>query len=303
MRICIFGAGSLGSALGGILSSEHEVTLIGRRPHIDAVNSSGLRLVGDVKRLVRLEARESVVNSDRSDLLIVTTKAYDTMEAVSECRRLTTEHTKVLTLQNGLGNLEILREWKGAHAFGGTTTMGAALGSPGKVKVSGLGRTIIGADLDPRGADEIAAAFSSSGIPTTVEKDVMSVIWAKAVVSACINPLTAVLRIQNGRLLESTVISKLMSEVCRECVAVAASEGFQLVLRMMNACVRAVAKDTADNRSSMLQDIARGRKTEIDQISGVFWQKGEENGVTTPLNKCLAAMVNALETQSATQKG
>lgn len=303
MRICIFGAGSLGSALGGILSSKHEVTLIGRRPHIDAVNSSGLRLVGDVKGLVRLEARESVVGSDRPDLLIVTTKAYDTLEAVSECRRLTTEHTKVLTLQNGLGNLEILREWKGAHAFGGTTTMGAALDSPGKVKVSGLGRTIIGADLDPDGADEVAAAFSSCGIPTTIEKDVMSVIWKKAVVSACINPLSAVLRIQNGRLLESTVISKLMFEVCRECVAVATSEGFHLTLRAMNASVRAVAKDTADNRSSMLQDIVRGRETEIDQINGVFWQKGEENGVTTPLNNCLAAMVNALETQSATQKG
>ena len=82
-----------------------------------------------------------MVGSDRPDLLIIATKAYDTMEAVSECRRLTTEHTKVLTRQNGLGNLELLREWEGAHAFGGTTTMGAA--------------------LDPRGADEIAAAFSS----------------------------------------------------------------------------------------------------------------------------------------------
>jgi 2-dehydropantoate 2-reductase len=303
MRICIFGVGSLGSALGGMLSSGHEVTLIGRKPHVDAINSSGLRLVGDVNRLVRLEARESLKRSDQFDLLIVTTKAYDTEEAVSECRRLTTECTKVLTLQNGLENLEILREWKGALAFGGTTTMGAVADSPGKVRISGLGRTIIGADLDPRGANEIAVALSGSGIPTTVEKDVMSAIWTKAVVSACINPLTAVLRIRNGRLLENAVISKLMSEICRECVAVAASEGFEMTLRTMNARVRAVVKDTADNRSSMFQDIARGRRTEIDQISGVFCQKGEENGISTPLNRCLAAMVNALETHSATQKG
>ena len=302
MRICIFGAGSLGSALGGILSSGHEVVLIGRRPHIDAVNRNGLRLVGDIRRQVRLEGRTKLSNSDRPDLLIITTKAYDTIDAVAECRRLTTGNTKVLTLQNGLGNLEILREWKGANAFGGTTTMGAALDSPGKVRVSGLGRTLIGADLDPKGAREIAAAFRSCGIPTTVEKDVMSVIWTKAVVSACINPLTAVLRIQNGLLLESSVISKLMSEVCRECVAVAASEGFHLVLKSMNALARAVAKDTADNRSSMLQDIARGRRTEIDQISGVFWRRGDANDVATPLNKCLAAMVNAIGTQSTSQK-
>ncbi len=303
MRVCIFGAGSLGSALGGLLSSEHEVTLIGRRPHIDAVNRNGLQLVGDVKRLVRLEAHESVAGSDRPDLLIITTKAYDTMDAVSHCRRLATGRTRVLTLQNGIGNIEILREWRGAHAFGGATTMGAALSSPGVVKVSGIGRTTIGADLDQEGADEIAAAFSSSGIPTTAEKDVMSVIWTKAIVSASMNPLTAVLRIRNGLLLESAVISRLMSEVCRECVAVASSEGFHLALKEADARVRSVAKDTANNRSSMLQDIAQGRKTEIDQISGAFWRKGEMNGVATPLNKCLAVMVNALETQCATQKG
>jgi len=303
MRICIFGAGSLGSALGGLLSSEHKVILIGRSPHVEEVNKNGLQLSGDFKRRVRLEARKSLSGSERPDLLIIATKAYDTMHAVSECRRLATGNTMVLTLQNGLGNLEILRDWKGVNAFGGTTTMGAALDSPGKVKVSGLGRTIIGADLDSEGARAIAAAFSMCGIPTAVEKDVMSAIWTKAVVSACINPLTAVLQVQNGRLLESTVISRLMSEVCRECVAVAASEGVHMTLKSMNARARAVAKDTADNRSSMLQDISRGRKTEIDQISGVFWQKGEENGVTTPLNKCLAAMVGALEPQFATQKG
>ncbi len=303
MRICIFGGGSLGSALGGILASEHDVTLIGRKTHIDAINRRGLHLVGDVRRLVHLEARESLIGSDHPDLLIITTKAYDTLEAVSECRRLTSERTKVLTLQNGLGNLEVLRKWKGVLAFGGTTTMGAVLDSPGTVRVSGLGRTVIGADLDSKGAGEIAAAFSSSGIPTTVEKDVMSAIWSKAVVSASINPLTAVLRIQNGRLLESSVISKLMSEVCKECVTVAASEGFPLVLKTIVARVRAVAKDTSENRSSMLQDISQGRRTEIDQISGVFWRTGEVNGIKTPLNKCLAAMVSALEAQSTTQKG
>jgi 2-dehydropantoate 2-reductase len=302
MRICIFGAGSLGSALGGILSSEHEVTLIGRKPHVDAINRTGLRLIGDVKRLVRPEARESLLSSDSPDLLIVATKAYDTIDAVSECRRLTPGHAKVLTLQNGLGNLEILRGWKGARALGGYTTMGAVLVSPGKVKVSGLGKTVVGADLDPRGAEEIAATFSSCGIPTSVEEDVMSMMWTKAAVSACINPLTSVLRIENGRLLESSVVSKLMSDVCGECVAVADSEGHHLVQRNLYSRVRAVARDTADNRSSMLQDIEHGRKTEIDQINGVFWQKGRDNGVATPLNKCLAAIVKALEAQSASQK-
>jgi len=294
MKVCVFGAGSLGSAIGGMLAQKHEVTLIGRRQHVDAVRRDDLQLLGAVSRKVTVKAVEDPSSAETPDLLIVSTKAYDTRSAIGACRRLVDRGTMVLTLQNGLGNLELLREWRGDMAFGGTTTMGAALVSPGVVRVSGLGWTMIGADMDARRAKDIARAFRSCGFPVRVKKNLMSEIWGKAVINACINPITAVLRVRNGRLLESEAITRFMREVCSECEQVAIASGISLPVSRMSSRVRAVCIDTAENTSSMLQDVQKGKCTEIQQISGAFCSAGRSRGVRTPLNETLVAMVESL---------
>jgi 2-dehydropantoate 2-reductase len=295
MRIVIFGAGSLGSALGALLSRSNKVALIGRHAHMSAVRRHGLRVVGDINLRVKLEAYESVDEAEPPELVVLTTKAYDTSSAVDSCRAWASGDVKVLTLQNGLGNLDALREWKGRQAFGGTTTMGANLLCPGKVRLSGFGRTVIGSDEDPIGAQSMALAFAESGLPSVTKDEIVSEIWAKAIVSASINPLTAILRIPNGKLLESASISRLMSEICEECELVARGEGIRLPYASMKSRARAVAKDTSNNRSSMLQDIERGRRTEVAQINGAFVRHGLEQSVMTPLNLTLLAMIESLE--------
>jgi len=302
MRVCIFGAGSLGSALGGILAGSNQVTLVGRRAHVSAVRKQGLTLMGDLRRSVKVEAYEKVDGLDPPELLIVTTKAYDTGDAVQACRTLASRNTMVLTLQNGLGNLELLRTWKGTNAFGGTTTLGANLVAPGKVRVSGLGETVIGSDLNPEGAKRICLLFRESGLAAKIESDVYAAIWSKVAVSASINPLTAVLRVENGALLQSKSMSRMMSEVCREAVLVGIANGVSLSLPEVMKRMRAVSKHTSGNRSSMLQDVERGRRTEIEQINGAIWNLGERQGSPAPLNKALWAMVSALERQGASQK-
>lgn len=303
MRICIFGAGSLGSALGGFLAGTNEVALIGRHPHVDEIRKNGLTLVGDSARSVRLDAAERIIGLAPPELLIVTTKAYDTEEAVRICRTWTDKKTMVLTLQNGLGNLELLRAWKGRRAFGGTTTMGATRLSPGRVRVSGIGRIVIGADMDPAGAAMLVRVFSKAGIPATARIDISREIWAKAVVSACINPVTAVLRVPNGKLLDSPILSSFIRGVCEECIEVARSKGVRLSSTSMYARVRAVARDTSRNLSSMLQDIEHGNRTEIDQINGAFCRTGLDKGIPTPLNNALVAIVSSLEGVNHSQKG
>ncbi len=302
MRICVYGAGSLGSAFGGMLAEQHEVVLIGRAANVEAIRKSGLELRGVVRKKVDAEAYQSIDGLDPPDLMLITTKSYNTRAVAEVCRHWVNANTKVLTLQNGLGNIETLREWFGQSAFGGTTTMGASLASPGIVQIAGIGRTIIGADIDKESAAYISSVFRKAGIPSSVTMEMNGEIWAKAIVNASINPLTAVLRVANGALLESRTTSRLMSEICLECESVASAAGIVLPETSVYRRARAVAQETAHNRSSMLRDVELGRKTEISSINGHICQIGAGVGVATPLNRALVAMVESLESRPA-EKG
>ena len=295
MRICIYGAGSLGSTVGGLLAGTNAVTLIGRRVNTEAISRNGLRLTGVVDDTVDVEALDRIGNAPPPDLLIVTTKAYNTAAVIEACDGWVEEGTRVLTLQNGLGNLDRLRAWKGSMAFGATTTMGATMLSPGVVKVVSTGETVIGSDMDLRGASSIAHMLKSSGMSSTTSENIKGEIWLKAIVNACINPMTAVLRVPNGRLLESKAVVELMRHISTECESVAASSGINLPVESVFERILAVARQTSANRSSMLQDIERGRRTEIDSINGHICRLGEQMGLPTPLNRMLVAAIESLE--------
>jgi 2-dehydropantoate 2-reductase len=294
MRILVFGAGSLGCAIGGMLARQHEVTLVGRKENMDAIRLHGLRFTGAVEGRVDIATRESAEEIPAPDLTILTTKAYHTSSVVDALRALPWQNTPVLTLQNGLGNLEVLRNWRGPNAFGGTTTMGAVLSSPGVVRISGLGKMVIGSDMDGQGAAAIAEVFSECGFKVQVSPNISGEIWAKAIVNSCINPLTAILRVSNGSLLSSETILRLMSDLCDECVAVALASGVHLPEGDMMDRVKSVARDTAENRSSMLRDVELGRRTEVGQLNGMMCKAGSFHCVPTPLNRAVSAMIEAL---------
>ncbi len=301
MRVCVFGAGALGSAIGGLLAARNDVTLVGRRAHVDAIRRHGLALSGDVRRVVHLAAVETIALAEPPELLLIATKAFDTAKAVDECAGWAASSTKVLTLQNGLGNLEILRAWKGKGAFGGTTTFGATLLAPGRIRISGKGRTVIGSDKDPRFAVLLASIFSESGMPAATVEDVRSEVWSKVAVSSCINPISAVLRVNNGKLLASDWTRRLMDEVMKECVAVSSAEGVPLSHSKLSRRVRAVAKETSRNLSSMLQDVLRGKRTEISQINGEIAMLGAKHAIPTPLNDMLTAAVESIAPSGRTK--
>jgi 2-dehydropantoate 2-reductase len=294
MRICVYGAGSLGSAMGGMLADHHEVSFIGRPANVEAILARGLTLKGAVEKTVHAEAYPSIEGLQPPDLLLVTTKSYNTKAVIDACRGWVSEETRVLTLQNGIGNLEMLREWRGRSAFGGTTTMGAMLLTPGTVLVSGMGRTVVGGDLDMISATAISKVLSDAGVPSSVSEDINGEIWAKAIVNASINPLTAVLRVTNGSLLRSGFVSRLMSDICDECEQVARAAGVALPAPPPYQRAQKVAQETAGNRSSMLRDVELRRRTEIGSINGYICRLGAKVGVATPLNRALVSMVESL---------
>lgn len=298
----MFGAGSIGSCVGGMLARSHDVTLIGRKANVDAVRAKGLILQGAIRRRLRIDARESISDLSPPDLLIVTTKAYATPAVIEACSGWPREDTIVLTLQNGLGNLEQLRLWRGDFALGGTTTMGASLISTGVVRVADVGRTVIGSDMNSGAARSVVAAFRAAGIPTKTTRNIWGEIWSKAIVNASINPITAILKISNGESIKNRIVSKLMMEISREGETVAYNRGICLPYKSMYLRTRAVARQTSSNKSSMLRDLELGRRTEIRNINGEICRMGLDAQIPTPLNAAMVAMIESFE-HSVVEKG
>lgn len=291
MRVTILGAGALGSLFAYCLSSRTsaEVRLLarsGRPPWVE--------LAGEGRTPV------PVGPAGPADLLLVTVKAYDTPAAVRQAVAdgAVGPQTVALTLQNGLGNAEALADVLGAgRVLAGTTALGATLLEPGRVRRGGHGATQV-APWAPGGlaaerAPAVAALLSAAGCDTALAADPRPLLWAKLAINCGINALTAVLRVTNGELLARPGARRLMAAAASEAGAVAAASGVTLPEDPVERTL-AVAGATAANRSSMLQDVERGRRTEIDAINGAVADRGGALGVPTPVNAMLSDLVRSL---------
>jgi len=294
MRIVVFGAGALGSLIGGLLSPFHDVTLIGREDHVMAIREGGLRIEGEEKLICHPKAE--LEPSGKADIILLTVKAHDTSGSIPIIEGMLREGTIVVSLQNGLDNHFLL-----ASSFPGVvtglTSWGATMLGPGRVRLSGRGDIVLGSLGEyMEGVEKVSQALAKAGIGSRVSDDIALEIWSKVVVNACINPITALLRKENGCLLEPE-LGKLARELCMEGVNVARAWGIDLDPVSSLAGVMKVAMDTATNRSSMLQDLERGRRTEIDEITGSIVRRGEERGVDTSLNRALWYLVRSAESR------
>ncbi|MFB6295355.1 MAG: ketopantoate reductase family protein [Halobacteriales archaeon] len=300
MEVLVFGAGSLGSLIGGLLAREHDVTLIGREPHVRAIREKGLRLTGRVDRTVRPAAATAVDPSADPDLAVVTVKSFDTGAAARELARCDPE--AVLSLQNGMGNEATLAEHLDAPVLAGTTTWGAHTEDPGVVACTGVGSVTVGpweasgsAGVDEtagvESAERAGEAFRRAGIETTVVADPRPHLWEKLAVNAGINPVTALARVRNGALVDGPA-ADLAARAATETAAVAREQGIDLPDARATGAVRQVAETTAANRSSMLADVESGRRTEIDAINGYVV---DHAGGDVPVNAALAGLIRAWE--------
>ena len=294
VRILVFGAGAIGSLLGGLLSRENEVTIVGRKHHVDAINRKGLHISGATTFLAWPTAVTAVPTGDY-DAIFVATKAYDTATAVDALRAFWREGP-FITLQNGLGNAEALAA-KAARVVAGTTTHGVTFVAPGEIIHAGAGETVVGPwDRTTRAdAERIAGVLTAAGMRTSVTDDVRRELWAKAVVNAAINPLTAVLRRPNGDLAAHPDLRALLDRIAREGVLAANAAGASLDADGIAAKAVEVAAATAGNRSSMLQDVERGRRTEIEAIAGCLIEAIGAKGPPIPYIRTMYAVVRGLE--------
>lgn len=293
MDVLVFGAGSLGSLIGGLLARTHEVTLVGRDPHVRTVVADGLEIVGEIGTRVRPSATTD--GTDRTaDLAIVTVKAYDTEEAIDALS--TGRFGAVLSLQNGLTE-ERLHAGLDVPIVAGTATYGARLLEPGRVECTGVGELVIGpygGGTDPA-VDAIGEAIAASGIDVTVAEDMPRRRWEKLAVNVGINPVTALARVENGALSEPPLAS-IAHAAALETAAVARRVGVDLPDDVVIDSIETVIEATARNRSSMLQDVEAGRRTEIEAIVGPVVDRADTHGLDVPVSRTLLGLVRGLET-------
>ncbi|GIV90296.1 MAG: 2-dehydropantoate 2-reductase [Chloroflexus sp.] len=298
MNIAIIGAGALGSVIGFHLAAVSNVTLIDPwAEHVHAINSGGLRcLIDHEERVVPLSATTDPSGVEPVEVALITVKAAQTAWAAEIAAHVLTPDGVAYTLQNGLGNAEILNARLGKQHVGqAVTTLGATLLGPGYVRLAGRGPTTFGATPTLHLAYAIADKFRASGLPAAVSTDLIGLVWGKLIVNVGINALTAILRVPNGALATTPTARNLVRKVVEEAVAVAQAAGVTLSLTDPVAETLAVAQATAVNYSSMLQDVLRGAPTEIDTINGAIVREGARLGVPTPCNAMLCELVAALE--------
>ncbi|MGA1822160.1 MAG: ketopantoate reductase family protein [Thermoplasmatota archaeon] len=307
MRILVVGAGALGSLVGGILSADHDVTMIGREAQVDVLNSRGIRIEGITEGEFHPRAMVDVPEGEDFDLIILCVKAYNTDLTLGPLSHLLRDDTWILSLQNGLDNEEriftYLRENRlPGRVLGGITCHGVTYKEPGLVKHAGVGDTMIGRyHSDPADADmtseiaDIAQHFRKAGLDVDVTPTIEREIWAKTIINSAINPLTAITRERNGILIDNQEIRDIAVNIIKEGVHVAREYGMEISEEEMMDRTFKVAERTSANISSMLQDIMRGRRTEVDSINGAIFNKAIGKGICAPVNWTMYRLIKGLE--------
>lgn len=304
-HVAVLGAGAIGSLYGGLLAIEGcRVVLISTRPdHVEAVRTRGLILETKeqelcIRNLAAVGTARELLEQDQTpvDLLLICVKSVVTAEAIAGAACLVGENTTVLTLQNGLGNVEALCKAVPPRAvMAGVAYSGSTFLEPGRIREAGRGKTILGeldGSLSPK-LLHLRDRLNAAGLPAETSTNVHNLLWTKLMANVGINALAALTELKNGELLEQPGLVALMNAAVAEAAAVAQAEGIHLGVDNPQEYCRRVAANTAANYCSMLQDIRSRRRTEVENINGAIAAHGAKLGLPTPVNAMLTDLVLA----------
>lgn len=303
MKIAILGAGAMGSLLGGqlALGGKDVVLLDVDQAHLDAINQNGLTVeFDDASRTARLPAMRPTALQQPVDLLVLLTKTYHTEAALQDAKGAIGPDTAVLTIQNGLGNaarvasvVPLERVLIGMNLYNG------ARQGPGRVSTHGEGKIVLwSADGKERPAAQcIAEEFASAGVTCVADPNVEKAIWEKICFNTGMNPVAALTRSTVGGMGDhgSELVMSIVSESC----AVARAAGFDVNEENVRNTVKMAFAKHRGHKSSMFQDMAAGRRTEIDAINGAIADIADRLGVPAPINRALARLVRLAEASAA----
>jgi 2-dehydropantoate 2-reductase len=301
IRISILGAGAMGSLFGGLLAEAgHKVELLDVNPaQIAAVREHGLLVRNDAgERRLALSILRPEEARTQPDWLIVFTKAMHTQGALESARHLIGPQTRLLSLQNGLGNAEKLMAFADASRIAiGMTTVPADLVAPGEVHSHGPSKTRV-VMVDGRDDDGLAAlvtALNAAGLPCAVDPEAIVAIWEKVAFNVALNSLCAVTQRTVGALGNATDGRALAHAVAHEVLAVAQAEGLAVSPERAHATIDHALDHHGGHKPSMLQDLLARRRTEIETLNGAVVRAAERHGIAAPRTEALYALVKMAE--------
>jgi 2-dehydropantoate 2-reductase len=301
-RIAVVGAGAVGCYFGGMLArAGAPVMLIGRPHHVEAMTRNGLFLESlTFQQQIPVSASTGVDAAHGADIILLCVKTLDTDEAARTLAPHLTSEAIVVSLQNGVDNVERIRSVVGVEAIPAVVYVAAEMTEPGCVKHTGRGDLIIG-HLSVRGMhrrdrlDDLAALFVRAGVPRLVSENIEADLWTKMIMNCAYNAISALSHARYGRVVRNPRTRSVMGQVNEEAAAVARAAGVGLAAEGLNEAGLRLGETMGNALSSTAQDIARGRRTEIDFLNGYVARLGAEFGVATPVNQTLHALVKLLE--------
>ena len=293
MNIIVLGAGAIGSLYGAKLSKLNDVTLVARQKHINKINNDGLKIVGIEENVYKLKATAKIENIENNTLILLTTKVHDNKKAIDPIKDLIKKDTIILCMQNGLYSENIVKSIVGDRCLvlRGITNVGATFLEPGKVQFSNLSSTKIeNSDI----SEELAENFDKCGLKCSVSENIKQDIWKKLILNCVLNPVSAILRVENGKIADER-LNTLKKLIVDECLKVAEKDDVRFDIDFVKIINDAI-KDSR-NLSSMHQDVLKGKKTEIDYLNGAVVELGKKYGIKCPVNEALVVIVKGMGKQ------
>ncbi|UUZ70582.1 2-dehydropantoate 2-reductase [Polaromonas sp. P1(28)-13] len=298
MKVAVMGAGAVGCYYGGMLArAGHEVVLITRPQHVEAIERDGLRMeTKTFDEHVRLAASTDPSSVQSAQLVLFCVKSTDTESAGAQIRPHLAPDALVLCLQNGVDNADRLRSVLPQHAVAAAVVYVATeMAGPGHVRHHGRGELVI----EPSSASEaVAQALIGAGVPTEISGNVRGALWAKLILNCAYNAVSAITQLPYGKTVQGEGVKDVMRDVVAECLAVAQADGVQ-VPGDVDAAIRKIAETMPSQFSSTAQDLARGKRSEIDYLNGLIVRRGEALGIATPANRVLWALVKLMEKRAS----
>ena len=301
----VLGAGAVGCYFGGMLARAGvPVTLIGRDPHVTAINRDGLAIDGiRVRERIRVTASTELSAVHDAHLVLFCVKSIDTERAARELAAHLNPAAAVISMQNGVDNTERMRAAANIRAVAAVVYVAAQMTGPGQVTHSGRGDLVLGrAPSSPAAVDleSIAALFARAEVPCRVSQEIRRELWIKMLMNCAYNAISALTRSRYGPIAANSGAREVMRHVIEEAVAVARAEGVPLSAAEMAEAAYKLGENMNEALSSTAQDIERGKLTEIDSLNGYVARHARQCGIAAPVNETLSTLVKVLESAKKT---